>query len=257
MLTKNCSFLLLALVFMACESVTKKEVTTLAYDQPAHHIQEITQVFDAHGGYAQWRQLKSLKYQQGGTETTVNLQNRKTRLNSDNQKVGFDGKNVWVYPPTENAERQRMRYNLMFYFYAFPFVVGDPGVNYEALEPLNLQDETYDAVKISYGEGVGDSPKDNYIILSDQQSHEMQWLLYTATFGGDEAKDQYSLIKYNGWQKREGVLLPSSLQWYEYDGEEVGEPRGEPRVFEEVMLSLTAPNDSIFTAPKEAYIIKN
>ena len=212
---KNTLLLLFVLFVCACQPAEQSTVT--ASNSPAqaatdHHVEEISKVFDAHGGYANWMKLKSLSYENGGSKTLVDLQHRFTLIESENQTVGFEGEYVWVNPPIKNADQQRLRYNLMFYFYAFPFVVGDPGVYYESLPAKILNGIPYNAVKVSYEEGVGDSPKDNYIILSDQETNRMEWLLYTATFGGQETKDQYSLIRYTGWQEQGGVWLPTSLQ---------------------------------------------
>ena len=30
-------------------------------------------------------------------------------------------------------------------------------------------------------EGIGDAPKDNYIVLSHTETHQLEWLMYTAT----------------------------------------------------------------------------
>lgn len=219
----------------------------------AHHIPEISAVFEAHSGFDEWMDLKKLSYEMGGSQTLVDLQSRYTRIASDEQTVGYDGEKVWVHPATENADRQRMRYNLMFYFYAFPFVVGDPGVNYEALEPVDLQGKTYEAIKVTYDNGVGDSPNDSYIICADPDSHQMEWLMYTATFGG-KASERYSLIKYEGWQNRGGVLLPSTLQWYQYAEGKVDDPRGPTRAFENVQVSEEYPDKSNFEMPEGASV---
>lgn len=245
----------LLIFLMACEGKKdSQEVSEVVKpSNTAHHIPEITAVFDAHGGFDTWTSLKSLSYNSGGSKTLVELQNRYTRIESENQTVGFDGEQVWVYPASENADRQRMRYNLMFYFYAFPFVVGDPGVNYEVMEPMELAGKTYNAVKVSYDNGVGDSPNDSYIICSDPDTNKMHWLLYTATFGGG-AKDRYSLIKYEGWQNFEGVMLPTSLQWYSYADGEVGEPRGNATTFENIQVSKEYPAMSNFQMPEGASV---
>ncbi len=224
-------------------------------DYTAHHIPEITKVFDAHGGYDTWSSLKMLSYDMGGSTTLTELQNRYARIESEEQTVGFDGENVWVYPASDDADRQRMRYNLMFYFYAFPFVVGDPGVIYEVLDPIELDGKTYNQVKISYYDGVGDAPNDNYIICSDPETNQMQWLLYTATFGG-EVEHEYSLIKYEGWQEFGGVMLPTSLQWYKYEDGVVGEPRGDARSFTNIQVSTEYPSMDNFEMPEGAAIAR-
>ena len=255
-------YLLLSLMtmLMACQgtkSENKMEEVPVEPSNTSHHSASISKVFDAHGGFDQWSSLKQMSYDYGGGHTLVDLQSRYTRIESENQTVGYDGEKVWVMPPSENADRQRMRYNLMFYFYAFPFVVGDPGVFYEDLDPIALNDKTYNAVKVSYGDGVGDSPKDNYIILSDQSTHQMEWLMYTATFGASEGKSNYSLIKYDGWQERGGVVLPSSLQWFQYKDGVVGDPRGGARTFENVTVGSEYPAMSNFEMPEGAQVAKD
>lgn len=259
---KKTLFLSLLVLLMACEGGNKESTTeniaeAVVPSKTEHHTASITKVFDAHGGFDNWTALKTLSYDNGGQKTLVELQNRYTRIESENQTVGFDGEKVWVNPPSENAPRQRMRYNLMFYFYAFPFVIGDPGITYEDLEPIELQGKSYNAVKVSYGDGVGDSPKDNYIVLSDPETNQMNWLMYTATFGRNESSDRFSLIKYDGWQEHEGVIIPSSLQWYQYTDGVVGEPRGGARVFENIQVSKEYPSMDNFNMPEGAQDVTN
>lgn len=125
---KNLIVASMIIALISCEA-KKPEPTVVEepaapqVDYTAHHVPEVTAVFDAHGGFDTWSSLKSLSYDMGGSTTLTELQNRYARIESEEQTVGFDGENVWVYPPSEDADRQRMRYNLMFYFYAFPFVV--------------------------------------------------------------------------------------------------------------------------------------
>lgn len=253
---KKIYLLSLALFLFSCAG-EKQEVQTEVpqeVDVYTHHSESIKKVFEAHGGFDTWTNLKQLSYENGGSKTLVDLQRRYTRIESEAQTVGFDGKQVWVYPASENAERQRMRYNLIFYFYAFPFVVGDPGIIYEDLDQVEIKAKTYNAVKVSYNDGVGDSPNDNYIICSNPETNQMEWLMYTATFGSEETSDRYSLIKYEGWENFEGVYLPSSLQWYQYANGKVGEPRGNPRTFTNIQVSKEYPAMNNFEVPEGAAI---
>jgi hypothetical protein len=255
---KNILVFLTTAFLMACGGVKPDRSTqenSANAGLTSHHIPQITKIFDAHGGFANWSKLKMLSYKMGGSTTLTDLQNRYTRIESENQTVGFDGKQVWVYPASEDADKQRMRYNLMFYFYAFPFIVGDPGVNYEALEPIDLQGTSYDAVKITFDNGVGDASNDSYIICSDPTSGRMHWLMYTATFGG-EPKDNYSLIKYEGWTELGGVVLPTSLQWVHYKDGVVGDPKGEAVRFENIEVAQEYPSIDQFEMPEGAAIAK-
>lgn len=251
---KNLSLLLL-LTMMACQSPkTASEEPEPPYTTPSHHTASLTKIFEAHGGYELWSSMQSLSYRRGEESTITNLQNRKIRLESPTQTIGFDGAQVWVAPDSVDASRARFYHNLYFYFYAMPFVVGDPGANYEEVEQKELQGKAYSGIKVSYGEAVGDSPDDNYIIWYDPETYKMEWLMYTVTYRSGEPTDRYSLIKYEGWTEIEGLLLPTSLQWYQYDGESVGEKRGEPALFTDIRLSKEAPEPSRFDMPDGAQI---
>lgn len=254
---KKYFMLVLLATLVSCGGApTENKVEEVIADPPKtdHHSAAITKVFDAHGGFAKWSEMKQLSYDMSnGQHHLVELQNRYTRVESENDTIGFDGDEVWVMPATANASRARMTYNLYFYFYAFPFVVGDDGVMYEDVDQMDILGKTYNGVKISYENGVGESSKDNYIIYSDPETNQMAWLMYTATFGGEETSDRWSLIKYDQWQTIDGVTIPKTLQWYQYRDGEVGGMRNEV-VFENVNLSKEVPSMDNFKMPEGAQV---
>lgn len=259
MIKKNHLFIAFIFTVISCSKTQESDSANITTPEESgnynHHSNSISKVFDAHGGFEQWLKMKQISYNLNENNTVVDLQNRYTLIETEDQKTGFDGTSVWVDPPSEDAQNRRMRYNLMFYFYAFPFIVGDSNISYEDLTPVDLKGKTYNAVKISFGENVGDSPKDNYVICSDPESNKMEWLMYTATFGGNESKTKYSLIKYEDWSTINGLVLPGKLQWYHYENGQVGEPRGNGAKFENVALSAEFPEFSLFQAPKGAQIL--
>ena len=230
---------------------SSSEAPVAAYQAPSHHVALLTSVFDAHGGYEQWSSMKTLSYSKGEEETITNLENRKIRVSDADRTIGFDGNEVWISPDTSRA---RFYHNLYFYFYAMPFVVGDPGAFYEEVPSREIQGKTYRGIKISYREGVGDASDDNYILWVDPETYQMEWLMYTVTYRSQEPSDDYRLIKYDGWQTFNGVKLPTSLQWYNFDGETVGDPRGDGTRFEDVQLAKEAPADSLFDMPSNAIV---
>lgn len=218
-----------------------------------HHSATITKVFDAHGGFEVWASMKKMSYRRGEETTITNLSSRKIKLESATQRIGFDGSNVWISPDSLDASRARFYHNLYFYFYAMPFVVGDPGVFYEDVEARDFLGKRLKGVKVSYDAGVGDSPKDYYIIWYDPATHKMEWLMYTVTFRSGEAHENYNLIKYDQWADIAGLNLPTSIQWYTYKEGKIGEMRSEAS-FEDVQLSTTAPSDDLFIMPEDAKI---
>lgn len=254
---KNLPLLALLAVALACQTSPQNklpEEEVSVFEQPAHHSALLTNVFEAHGGYEQWSKMKALSYTKGEESTVTNLQNRMIRVESPTQVIGFDGTQVWVTPDTVDASRARFYHNLYFYFYAMPFVVGDPGAFYEEVEPRTLDGKTYKGIRVSYGEGVGDAPDDNYIVWFDPETYRMDWLMYTVTYRSGEPSDKFSLIKYSEWKTFNGIVLPTSLQWFQYDGETVSDPRGDAITFENIQLTMDEPMDSLFVMPEGAQI---
>ena len=254
---KNYLTLLLIAALVSCGGAkTENKVVEVKADPPktGHHSESMTKVFDAHGGFSQWSEMRQLSYDMSnGQHHLIELQNRYARIESENDTTGYDGDEVWVMPASANSSRARMTYNLYFYFYAFPFVVGDEGVIYEDVASKDILGKNYNGVKISYENGVGESSKDNYIIYSDPETNQMAWLMYTATFGGEETSDRWSLIKYDQWQIVEGITIPKMLQWYQYSDGKVGDKRNKV-VFENVKLSREVPSMDNFTMPEGAQI---
>lgn len=253
---KNLTYLAITILLVACQPDKKTEenqTEEAAYQAPDHHSASLTKVLDAHGGYEQWAKMKSLSYSKGNEFTITNLQNRKILVESPDQTIGFDGTDVWVTPDTVDASRARFYHNLFFYFYAMPFVIGDPGAFYEDVEPRELKGKTYSGIKISYGENIGDAPDDNYILWYNPETNEMQWLMYTVTYRSGEPTDSYNLIKYDVWEEVNGLVLPRTIQWHQFENDLVGEMRNEI-VFDNIKITTEAPADSLFVMPDNAQI---
>lgn len=220
----------------------------------------LTAVFDAHGGLDNWKTLQTLKFTKGdgeGAEVhTTHLWDRRALIEGPGYTIGNDGQQVWLSP--SNAEfkgNARFYHNLYFYFYAMPFVLADPGIRYDILPDQALKGKTYGSIKVSYDDGIGDSPKDNYILFFDKSTHQMEWLMYTVTYNSGEASDNYSLIKYSDWQKVGGVVLPGTLTWYVYENGEVGEAQG-GSAFTAVSVSTATPANGLFSRPADAKVVE-
>ncbi|GGG38231.1 DUF6503 family protein [Christiangramia forsetii] len=194
---------------------------------------ELQEVLTAHGGIVQWNKMNTLKYSIPKSEEnmeyqTVDLKNRYTLVENENVSMGYNGEDIWVKEgATEYKGNAGFYHNLMFYFYAMPFVFGDDGLNYENAEALNYKDTSYPGIKISFNNGVGASPKDEYYLYYDPQTKKMAWLGYTVTYQTGESSDKVNLIKYAEWQKTNGLLLPKKIAWYNYEAGTIGEMQNE------------------------------
>lgn len=268
---KKLSFILLALVaFVACKDDTKQEdsivindtveVSEIEAETTPSYPAELTAVIDAHGGMAAWNQMKNLCYEidsRGGTEVhTIDLENRKSKIEHREWSIGYDGTDVWLLQNKENAYQGNARFyhNLMFYFYAMPFILSDDGIVYSEIPPTELDGKMYNGIKVGYNAGVGDSPEDEYILYFDPETNKMTWLGYTVTYRSGEKSDDWHFIKYDKWQEVNGLLLPEKLMWYNVEN---GLPAGERNdlLFDKVTVSTMKLDAAVFAKPEAAVVV--
>lgn len=253
--------LVLAAVFMtlmSCknETTTKTEEVAVVETPTRVFPESISKVLDAHGGFDHWNTMNNLCFTlpKGAIEEvhTVDLKSRKTRIETKDYTLGFDGDKVWVQQDTTafNPDRARFYHNLMFYFYAMPFVLSDEGITYTDAPSLEMDGVVYKGTKISFGNGVGDAPDDNYILYSDPTTNEMAWLAYTVTYGSEDGpSERYSYIKYAKWQTTKGVKLPTELQWYNVVDGKPTEMRNAMN-FTKPTITTTKLDSNIFEKPE-------
>jgi len=247
------------LSFIGCQSSVPKEtprpeVPTIDYPEP------FAKALEAHGGLDKWQSMKTLRFTMNNAgkieKHQIDLRNRKTRIDTDNYTLGYDGQDVWVTPNLEafGNGSARFYHNLIFYFFALPYVAADPGINYEILPDYTLNDQLYDAVKITYDNGVGDAPDDEYIMHFDKETGIMHLLLYTVTYYSKEKGDKYSAIIFDDWIDVEGLKLPGSFKGFKYEDGQLGEMRYERIFTDHYLNNEDALVETIFAKPAGAEV---
>lgn len=230
----------------------KKEIKLPDYPE------DIAAVFEKHGGIRSWKSMKSLEYEivrpNGNEKQTIDLISRNDLIETEKYTIGFDGQDSWVKQDSAYYNRNpRFYHNLMFYFYAMPFVLGDNGITYEKAEDLVYEGVSYPGYKISFGTGVGDAPDDNYYIHYDSETKQMAWLGYTVTFGRGESNDNVHYIRYNDWKEFNGLVLPNTLTWFQNEGTKLVAPRNTVE-FTNVKVSDERVDMTIFDKPEGAVV---
>lgn len=261
---KNTLVLILCIALFASCKDAKKEETPVIHDtvdisdiNKKEYPKEMAAIFNAHGGIETWNGMNNLCFEIEKPEHvethTTSLKNRQSKIESEKWSIGHDGNQVWLLQNTPEAYKGNARFyhNLMFYFYAMPFIVGDDGINYENVPKTELMGEAYAGIKISYSAGVGDSADDEYIIFYNPDTNNMEWLAYTVTYGKEGKSDDWHYIKYNKWQLVNGLTLPKDLVWYTT---EEGKPVKERNTmtFNKVTATKTILDNSVFAMPKGA-----
>tara|TARA_B100000508_G_C11416076_1_gene255814 strand:+ start:48 stop:836 length:789 start_codon:yes stop_codon:yes gene_type:complete len=251
------------IAFISC----KEESKTVHYKGAELNIttpiypEAVTKIFDAHGGIDAWNMFESLYYEiekpSVNEKYNVALKSRKSLIDYEHHQLGFDGENVWLknLDTVQYKSNPKFYYNLMFYFYAMPFVLGDNGINYGKAEAMEFEGETYHGISISYESGIGESPEDEYILYYNPKTFKMEWLAYTVTYFSKEKGKEFHFIKYSDWQDVEGLNLPKTLTWYNYENNMPTTKRNDVN-FVKVSILKTKPDDGLFKKPNQAKIIE-
>ncbi|MDD7884918.1 DUF6503 family protein [Flavivirga sp. 57AJ16] len=262
---KNILFLATIILLVSCKNKAKEavsyskeniNVTTSAYPE------KISRVFKAHGGIDAWNTMQSLTFTMvkpnGEEVTTTDLKSRKSLIEMPKHTIGFNGKDIWLHAKDTTAYKGNAKfyYNLMFYFYAMPFVLADDGIIYKEAEPLEFEGKSYPGIKISYESGVGESPEDEYVLYYDPETNQMAWLSYTVTYFSKEKSKKFKFIKYSDWQTVEGLLLPKTLTWYHYENNLPTTRHDDDVTFMNIKLSREKPAPILFEMPEGAKIIE-
>lgn len=259
---KKFTLLLLVLCLMvACQeapsSEKQSEEPVNAEVKVPEYPEALVKVLDKHGSLDKWKAMQTLKYdivrENGAEKHTVDLHARRDRIESEKYTMGFDGQKAWVVADTSYKRDPKYMHNLMFYFYAMPFVLADEGIKYSTVDPINYEGVAYPGIKIDYNDGVGVSSKDEYILYYHPETYQMSWLGYTATFSSGEKSDRFNYIRYDDWGNFNGVILPNTISWYKHEEGKPIEPRNKVQ-FANIEVMNTQMEDELYAVPEGARV---
>lgn len=250
-------------LFISCKNQSSEKVETEKSEivkDPISYPSELIKIFDAHGSLDKWKEMKSLSYEivreSGNEKQVVDLVTRNERIETSTFKTGYDGKQYWLEADTSYKGNPKFYHNLMFYFYAMPFVLADEGIIFSETDPLVFEDISYPGIRISYNQGVGESPEDEYFIHYNPTTFKMEWLGYTVTFFSGKKSEKVKWIRYNDWKLNSQLLLPQSITWYNMEEGKITDPR-DPTEFTKIELSRDQPDAQIFEKTPKAEIIES
>jgi len=257
---------ILSFAIFACKEAPKKEMKTETPKDIATQVdsnkypKDLNKVFEAHGGLDTWKSYKTLTFEMPNPEfneiQTIDLYKRMDKIATPSYTIGFDGKDVWLLDNTGDYKgKPKFYHNLMFYFYAMPYVFSDNGIMYEEVSPLVNDGNEYPGYKITYNTGIGASATDEYYIHFDPETFQMKWLGYTMTYFSGEPSKKINWINYGEWVKVNEVLLPKAITWHVVED---GEIKGEAKTvnFENASLSVESLPIDFYTKPENAIIIE-
>lgn len=249
--------ILMLIAMLACSTSNQNPPAEAPSMPKRSFTPTINKAFAAHGGIDKWDSFQTLTYEKVGEEENekqiIDLKNRKVNISTSDYTIGFDGEEVWVTPDSTAFPRNaRFYHNLYYYFFALPYLAADPGVNLTDLGQVEIEGITYDKSLMTFGDNVGDSPKDQYVLYFDE-SGILKLINYSVTYYDESRATQYSAIRYENWTNVNGIQLPQELVWYKWENDSLGEKRGGAE-FTNLSLSTEAMSESTFAKPEGAYV---
>lgn len=151
-------------------------------------------IFDGEVSYAAYtkRQVYALPQIPGKTYTQF--------FNGNNSVSKINGKTITEQQPAFIGHILR---KTNYYWFTMMFKLLDPGVNHKILTPRTIDGITYKIVEMTFGDNVGESSKDKYILYINPKTYRIDQFLYNATgFGVTEP----SIMKVK-YEKIEGIYL--------------------------------------------------
>ena len=211
----------------------------------------VLRAIEAHGGLEAWYRAPTSSYTWEYANKDVNVRfksflvvdNRTRRAYHDllttgpydnarsvDARFAWTGERAWITPDSIEQPNPRFWALSGFYFQQIPFVLADPGLNYEALPDDTLDGEPHEMVAVTFEQGVGDSPGDTYTLYLDKNSGQVDAIRYTVSFGKDVepgADLPETFFDYTDYTTVHGLTVPTRFKGYSYSEEEG--PGGELR----------------------------
>jgi hypothetical protein len=184
----------------------------------------------AHGGYERWAAAPSVSFVDEwsdgqGFRTTVEQGRRRAYLEADGGavRVAWDGAECRSVGWPEQGPPPRFLALLNWYFLNLPWIVRDPGVRLEpGMGTLHDDATEYLTLRLTYDEGVGDTPRDWYELYIHPRTRRLAACRYVVTYRAllpeGVAATPPHVLRYDEWATVDGLVVPTRFTIREEDG---------------------------------------
>lgn len=193
----------------------------------------------AHGGLDKWSEARSISFKahleflfgnmpEYFEAVTVHPESRKAYvdfLEANGEKrasIAFDGQTAWSKGPRKGIENAPPRFTAWrnFYLFNLPWLVHDPGVKLSEADMENNPEDLKQhlKVKMTFGENVGDTPKDYYVLYINPKTHLLDAATYNMTYASmlppDAESLPASLLRFKSYQSTAGLKMVNEYEVY-------------------------------------------
>lgn len=139
----------------------------------------------------------------------------------DGNKIFYEGSKVFHSPQMKNTKGVRFSAFTWSYFFLFPYKLTDPGTQWLEYENDSLNGKTYLSEKLTFGEGIGDSPEDWYIVYANPETQLIEVASYIVTLNKskEEAEEDPHAIQYHNYKTIEGVPFATEWTFWEWSAD--------------------------------------
>ena len=218
---KNYLFLIsigLLLLLSYCQTSTRQENNTSDETTENTSIEEsnegtklLMQMVETLGGMERYRQLKDVTFTYTYRDTTKGVQDVSTEKFLYNGELSWgeysihtknvfpdkqgpvtqawNGKQAWLMvegnfiPAPPALKVAKFARNTAFFWFNMNYKLLDPGANHEILPDRTFEGRTYNIVKVTYGDQVGDA-QDSFILYINPETKLVDQFLFTNMFFG-------------------------------------------------------------------------
>ncbi len=199
-------FLILIASFslLACTQISSKETES---DENLNFVESIELAHHANSWYTEELIEFDLELYFGGKErfngrVYMTPGGGKVRMEGKEEVLMiFDGDKAFISPDSLSLKKARFDLLTWSYFFAAPYKLSDPGTNIEELGRNVLGDNSYNSARLTFDQGVGDSPEDWYVLYQDTATNYLVGMAYIVTYSQskEEAEQDPHLITYESF----------------------------------------------------------
>ena len=242
--------LLLAALAMAlfaaslpADAATPRNGRAISEDEQA--VQIVQRMMAAHGGFHRWSSRETCSFVHSMTapgyeddpwvsREVIEQSTRRTYQDwpRDDARVAFDGKRVWSLN-WQRGNPPKFMVNMAYYFLNLPWITQDAGVYLEASGTGRFPnaEKDYLTVRMTFGEEIGDTPDDYYVLFVDPDTFTLKAAEYVVTFApmldlfGAPADTKFLgpfWKVYTEWTEVDGLTVPTRYDTYMADGNVMG-----------------------------------
>lgn len=228
---------LIVLNTLLCLVLTLSLQAQMEQSEEAEKI--VMKMTNAHGGLDKWKAAPSISFKahleflfgnmpEYFEAVSVHPQSREAYVDflekdgTPRAQIAFDGETAWAKGVRKGIENAPPRFTAWrnFYLFNLPWVVHDEGVNIHVTEMQAVPDDLkkHLKIKMTFGEDIGDTPKDYYVLFINPKTYLLDAATYNMTYASmlppNADSLPTSLLRFKKYEDAGGLKVLTAYEVY-------------------------------------------